>query len=840
MSGSLIPYRFSTLFFLCLRSGIFFISVLILFSACGTTKYLGPDQVFLKENDIELKTDQQIKKKGALKYELATLYKQKPNTNFFFIPREWYYYQAQDTTGRSKFTKGFKRWMMRQFGEEPVFYDAEKTEATERSMEYYLQHQGYFLAKVQSYYEYTDRKNQKVAISYEVRPRDQYLIDTVRFISRDSEINRILHAISGSTVLKKGSPVDVDLYEQESARIVSYLRNQGYAYFGSNFINNLEADSSNFRAKLTLEVLLPPNDSIHRTYSVGDVYIYPNYNPSAPVPAVIDTIGSGVYLVTDEEGIRIKEKTLLNSIFLKKGELFRQDNYDRTNRQLSNLGIFRFVTIKGEPDPDIPGRINYRIYLTPSKRFDYGTNIEVNTYNTNVFSAPQQLLGVSGNVFFRHRNVFKGAELLITNLEGGVDLNLNRQKQDTVDLPLINTVDLRLQSDLYFPKFIDFFGAYSLLDKWRILRRPFYSSLVDRGATRLSLSYNYLERISLFTLNTMNASFGYDFSPSRRHRYIINHLGIDYLSPKTTQYFFDLILKDRESLRRSFEKQLFTGFLLRDFNYTYTGSPNLFGESHSFIARLELSGLEVCAANLIYNGLAGKQDTFKLVFQGEDIQFSQYARTELDYRHYRQLSKGQFFVFRASVGLAAPYGFSSSVPFVKQFSAGGPQSVRAWRAREIGPGGYRDTLTKKSDTNPTLFYQTGEFKLDLNLEYRFPIFTLFGIKYEGALFLDAGNVWTTRQDPSRVLSQLRWTPTYDEKNRKISDNLFKYMAVGTGFGLRLDFTYFILRLDLGLKLRNPYPKTDEQGYILEEVFWELPFKDSWRDVNLNLGLGYPF
>ncbi|MBK8492308.1 MAG: BamA/TamA family outer membrane protein [Saprospirales bacterium] len=631
--------------------------------------------------------------------------------------------------------------------------------------------------------------------------------------------------------------MDAGQYDKETSRIVTFLRNRGYAYFSSNYIASLEADSSNFKVQLILEVLLPPNDSIHRTYTVGDLFLYPEFDPSSPTPSGIDTIAPGIYFMGDSSNYKVREKVLLNTLYLKKGDLFSQDNYDRTNRQLSNLGIFRFVTLKAEPDPDIAGQINFRIYLTPNKRFEFGTDLEVNTSNAQFIG--RRLLGVSGNVSLRHRNLFKGAELFITNLEGGIDLNLSSFRYDTVKL--INTVDVRLHSDLYLPKFVDFFGFYSLLDKMHILRHPFYTALHDRGATRISLSYNYLERIDLFSLNTLNAVFGYDFRPSNRHRYIINHLGIDYLSPRTTFYFDTLILDKNQNLQRTFDKQLFTSFLLRDFSYTYSGLTNRFGESSSFITRIELSGLEVYLANLLYNGLAApeKRDTFDLVFSGDTIQFSQYTRLEFDFRHYIKLSKGQLLVFRGALGWAIPFGFSSGVPYVKQFYVGGPQSVRAWNARAIGPGGYLDPLTQSSGVNPTLFYQTAEFKLDFNAEYRFPIFTLFGIKYEGALFLDAGNVWTTYPDSTRRFSQLRWTPTYDEFNNKLSDNLFKYIAVGTGFGLRLDFAYFILRLDLGMKLRNPYPQIDDLGNV-KEVFWRSPFQNGWSDLNLNLGLGYPF
>lgn len=816
------------------------VAALLFFSACNTTKYLNTEEAFLDENLIDIKTDQQIKKKGNLKYELSTLYKQRPNTNFLFVPREWFYYQVQDTLGQTKIRKGFKRWMMRQFGEEPVLYDPSLTESTERSMEYFLQHKGYFLAKVQSFYEYTDRQNKKIKISYEVRPNRQYLIDTVQFISRDSNIHRILQTLGKTTLLKKGSPVDVTLYEQESSRIVSFLKNEGYAYFTPNYVASLEADSSDYTARLKLEVLLPANDSIHRTYTIGDLYIYPTYDPANPIPSQIDTLAEGIYLVRDSSELLIREKVLIGSIYLKKGELFRQENYDRTNRQLSNLGVFRFVTIKGEPDPNEAGKINFRIFLTPNKRYAFGSDLEVNFNTSSSPLVPRQLLGVSGNLSYRHRNLLKGAELFITNLEGGVDLNVtNFDRPDS----LINTLDLRIQSDLYLPKFVDFFNFYKLLDRMRIIRRPFYHAMLDKGATRFSLSYNYLERFDLFILNTFNTAFGYDFTPSSRHRYVINHFGVDFLSPKVFPLFEDLILKGNGILRQTFDTtQIFTGFLLRDFNYTYTGLSNRFGESSSFITRLELSGLEVFAVNALYNGLVApdKRTTFTLPLGQERAQFFQFARFEFDFRHYWRMSKNQFFVLRAAIGLAAPFGYSTSVPYVKQFSAGGPQSVRAWNAREIGPGGFRDSLSRNPGTNPTLFYQAGEFKLDFNAEYRFPIFTLFGIKYEGALFLDAGNIWTTYKDTDKALARLRWTPLYNEDNQKIADNLFRYIAVGTGFGLRLDFSYFLFRLDVGMKLRNPFPVTDENNVILEETFWRSPFQNGIRDLNLNIGLGYPF
>jgi outer membrane protein insertion porin family len=811
----------------------------LVLSSCNTTKYLDFEEVFLEENRIEFTEDVKIKKKGNLKYELSTLYKQRANTNFLFVPREHFYYKLQDTVGRSNFVKGLKRWQMRQFGEEPAIYDEELAERTREAMVYYLQHKGYFEAEVVYFRDFKRRNEKKYIVTYEVRPKTIYTIDTVRFISRDSAIQELLYDASANSLLKPGGPVEVKTYDQEVRRITRYLRNNGYAYFGTNFISNLEGDSSGQQVDLQLEVLLPARDSIHRTYRIGDLFIYPQYDPANPTFDQIDSIQPGVFFLSTAGNYGVRAKAILESLYLTKGSLYRQEDYEKTNRQLSSLGIFRFVTIKDEIDPDDPGQLNFRIYLTPNKRFEFGSDLEVNTSNSPF--AGRRLLGVSGDVSLRHRNIFKGAELFVNNLEGGVDLNFNQL--NNVD-SLINSIDIRATGEIYFPKFVDFAGFWRNMNRIRFVSDNFYEDISEKASTRVGLSYNYLRNIDFYQINSFNASYGYDFRPNNRFRYQINHIGVDYYSPQVTQLFEDLFLSTNEFLRRSFDKQLFTSFFFRNFTMTYTGVPNRFGESFSIITGLELSGIEVYGANVLFNALrTGRQPTevFDLVLNNDTIQFSQHMRMEVDLRHYRDFDSKKSLALRVYTGIAFPFGFSNSVPYVRQFFAGGPQSVRAWRAREIGPGGYLDPITLLPDVNATFFYQTGDFKIDLNAEFRFFIFNLFGIDYEGAIFIDAGNVWTL-SDTTRELSQLAWNPRYNENNEKIADNFLKYMAVGTGFGLRLDFAYFIFRADIGYKLRNPYPTLtiDPETGETTEVFWRDLGQFGWRDLNLNIGLGYPF
>ncbi|MCB0640677.1 MAG: BamA/TamA family outer membrane protein, partial [Phaeodactylibacter sp.] len=824
----------------------------LLLGGCNTYKYLDQekDQAYLIENEIQLKSELKIKKKGNLKYELTTLYKQKPNERFlFFIPRQWFYYNVQDTIGKSDFTKGWKRWQMKQFGEEPSIFNRSQMEASERNMKYYLQHKGYFEADVEAFVEYQGKSDQKIKVIYQVSPGRQLLIDTLVIKSQDTVIRKLVEGFSENSILAPGTPVAAQSYEQEVRRLTRLLRNEGYAYFQPQYFSELVGDSlGNGGVRLEMEILNPPGRKTHPTYRVGNIYIHPNYDPSSPNFPPLDTISKGIFFYSDTLPYTVTPKTLTDKIFLRKDSLYRQLDYDRTNQQLSNLGIFQYVTIKEERDPNNEFQLNFKIFLTPNKRFEFGLDGEVNTSNSPFVGA--QLVGISGKTSLRHRNLFKGAELFVGNGEIGFDFDPLAIGKNDPDRPLFRTWDIALQTDLYFPKFVDYFSIWRTLTKVKLMKSAFFAEVEEKASTRLTLSYNYLKNINFYTINSFNAAFGYDFRLANRARYQVNHFAIDFFNPIPFDAFNEL-LKNNPSLARSFDKQFFTGFLFRNINFNYSTRPNLYGESYSAGLTFEISGLEVQAANSLYNALASNPRNFEFnLSNGETIELSKYMRFESDLRAYRSLNEKESFAFRFYTGLAFPYGSSTEVPYVQQFFVGGPQSIRAWSAREIGPGGHRDSLTIGPDANPTVFYQTGDFKFEVNAEYRFHLFSFFGVKYDGAIFLDAGNVYTLSADSSRALTQLLWTPKYErigDREVKVGDNLFKYLAIGTGFGLRVDFSYFIFRLDIGLKLRNPYPTlalepgTDGAPPRYREIYWRdlSPFFGA-DHLNFNIGLGYPF
>ncbi len=804
-------------------------------SSCNTTQYLGPEERLLVKNDIKFLNTQKFKNKGKLKYELSRLYKQTPNSNFFFIPREWFHYRIKSKSDTSK----FDRWVNRVLAEKPAIFDKELTDATVDAMSRFMNYRGYFNAEVY-FTPSVNKADNKIRINYYVDPGQQLLIDTTYFLSRDSTVEAILRNIKDESLLKSGAGMEGQLYERERDRITRYLRNHGYAFFLPNYVAPLDADTTVApnRANLYLEVLPPYGDSLHQAYTVGSITIYPNFDPLREEAMLSDTIIYGVRFRGLDETFEVKPQTIIDGIYLQTGALFRQENFEKTNRSLSSLGVFRFVRIKQEVDSLQKDILNFRIELTTNPKIEVGVDFALSYTNRSTASAAfGNLIGIGVSPSIRHRNMFQGAEVFVTNISAGVEVNPSGIRDST----FWNTVDLQLQTELSFPRFNDYLGLWRLVDKLNWNRRKkaagedFYTSLQENAATRLSASFNYLLLLDFYRYNLFNANYGFDLQRSNNRRYIINHLAIDYLRPRTEEAF-DSILASNPFLERSFGQQLFVSLLFRDFNMLFTSRPNRFGESHFIGTSFEVAGAEIWAANKLYNAFAGDSLIFKL----GTTEFSQYLKGEADFRYYRQLNQKNMIAGRFAFGLAVPFGFTSDVPYVKQFYVGGPSSIRGWPARSLGPGGYEDVNFGLDDiTNRLLFYQTGDIKLEFSLEYRFDLFWLF----KGALFLDGGNVWTLREDPDRCGSQFRFSApsrSCQDEGRSFSGPFYRQIALGTGFGLRLDLSYFIFRLDMGLRLRSPFPLHADNGSPRERDFW-TDFSDwNLRDINYNIGLGYPF
>ncbi len=804
-------------------------------SACNTTKYLDDGEAFLSKNTIVLNKEPKIKERNALFYELETLYKQRPNDNFFNLPwisKRYFWYRNQEPSDTTK----YKKWVLRQFAEKPAVFDDAKAYETAETMEFYLQNRGWFNADVYHVKNRKRKAGKHVGVTYYVNPKERYLIDTVNFISKDEGIEKILNEIQSKTNLKKEKPVDGRIYEQEVTRISKYLRNNGYYNFYPRYVAPLSGDSMEHRVKIDLEVLLPNKNEIHQTYELGKITVYPQLFLSDSIQFYTDTIIDGItFRLPNGEDFLVKPRVLLRNIFMANGDLFAQSAKDRTNAALGKLGVYKIINIIERPDLEQSNVLNVDIRLTPRKALEFGADGDVNTSSTTLLGG--RFFGAGAGLLIKDRNLFSGAELLVINSNLNFDFDVSQF--DNID-SLVNTLDFKIQADVYLPKFVDYLGLWKTLNKLNLANDSFYERLKEKSSTRLSLSYNYVDRFGFYRLNSLNGSFGYEIPQTKTRRYSITHFGLNFFSPITEDGLIPILESNPFFARTFAERQLFTGALLRNFEYTYTSPVNRRGENFSFTGSVEFSGAEVLAVNEIYNGITGNNTVFEIKGRNEPIAFSQFTVLEADARLYRQVSQTQQLAFRAYAGIGVPFGNSEDVPYVKQFYTGGPYSIRAWRARELGPGGYRDPQTIGPMANALVFSQTGNFKLEANAEYRFNMFDLFGFEWDGAFFLDVGNVWTLKEDEDRLLSKLSWSPEFDiidGMTVKIQDNLFNQMAVGSGFGTRVDFLYFVFRLDVGLPLRNPYPTIDLTG---ETMYWRRFSDLRVRDLTFNIDLGYPF
>ncbi len=809
--------------------------LLLLSQSCSTTKYLKRSDYLLDENTIIIKD--KIRDKSNLKYELTAFYRQQPNTNYFwFIPRERIYFKAQE---REKSTK-FQRWWRKSFEEKPSIYSDSLTTITALDMQKYLRYKGYLNAAV---IPQRDPKKKKMRVSYYVLPGQLYSIDTVSFYSTDPNVHKILNKARDESYFKTGAPLNLSLFNQEKLRITQLLKNNGNAEFYSTYVKDLEVDTFQLRhrANLYINVVTPYGDSVHQKYYIGDVDIYLDHSFTQDNTAR-DTTIAGLHFYLSKRDFIVSSATLRSAISLRPGELFRQNALDRTDSELSELGIFRFVRIKQIPDSIVKDLIHFKIQLTPNYKIELSANVDLNYTNraqpatAGTPKKTKHLIGISLGLNSRNRNLLGGAELFTTSLNGGLEVD----PTEFGNRKFWNTIDLSADFGLSLPRFVDYLGIWRRLYKINfgkknsIISKPFYFGMRQHAHTRITASYNYLEVIDWNRYNLISISYGFDYQPNRQTRFSINHFALNFLDP-TSAPAFDRVLMNNGYLQRSFGSQVFVSLLFRDFDYTKQIRNSSRGKSFYFNTKFETAGAEILGINKIYNLFASEPIDFRI---RDTVDISQYIRLDLDFRYLKQLRNKQAFAARFNIGIARPFGNdkNTEVPFVKQFSVGGANSMRAWSPRELGPGGYlyQDVL----GTSSSLF-QTGDLKMELNTEYRFPVVSFIDM----ALFVDAGNIWTIKKDEERPGAQFLLKKgvagKYENNPDFIHYPFYKQIAINSGMGLRFDLSFFVFRFDVGVKIRNNFPDSRE-GNPLESAWWNEPKDLNKDDLGYNVGLGFPF
>ncbi len=775
--------------------GIAMLGITLLFSSCKATKYLEENEILLRKQNIKIHPTAKISGNRLLNSELSNQLKQKPNSKTLglFYTRLWVYYKLQDTKGNSS----FKRWLNRVVAQPPVFLDSVVATQTKNALSGVLFNNGFYNGVVE--YQIKPIGKKKADLIYNVFPEDIFLVRKMTYTTSDSIILPFINSLQSESLITKGKRLHSADYEVEALRIVRIMRNNGFANFNKNHISTLLIDTFATNIDITLEILPPSAKSNHQKFTLKNIQVFQDYSTkNGQLNPATDTVINDVRLLSYAEKSPFKQSSIQKLIYFNKGELYNQENIDFTNKRLSSLPCFKFIKIKTDIDTLEADKININVLLTPSEKYSAGIEYDLN-WETNSF-LNQALIGTAISYNHKSKNIFKGGELMNIGIETGIALNPNPTNSS-----FINTIDFKFSNEIRMPKFSGFLGIYKGLSRFpsktnSLMKKGMYADMEKLATTSMLTSYNFTRIINLYDIQALNVSYAINYQKSNFEKYQINHLGVSFLNTQLDPKF-DSLISGNIFLQKSLaERQLFTGLLFRDFTYTYVSPPNRWSEEWYGRINVELSGAEVWLTNKLLNSIRTNDVNFS-----ESLRFSQFFKLELEGRYTKKYTKSLTFASRLFAGVLAPYGFTSQTPYVKQFFVGGPNSLRAWRIRELGPGNVIP------EPGAGTFYQTGNFKLEGNVELRFPIFWYL----KGAIFLDAGNVWDISQSNYGIQGLLNW-------------DFYKQLGVGSGLGLRADFNFFQIRFDAGIKL------AEKESWVFK------PDKIRFSDFNPNIAIGYPF
>ncbi|WP_240938693.1 BamA/TamA family outer membrane protein [Arenibacter sp. 6A1] len=850
------------------KISLIFLAIAI--TSCNALKRVGKDELLLSKNtlyaDDKKITNEDIhslivQKPNSrvlgypLRLNLYNLAKKDPDSSF----QAWLHKKEKreqrlinflsekqvNRLGESFLVKGASVWL-KNIGEAPVVIDTAKTNKSLRRLNAYYKSKGYFNNNTTFV---IDSNKQRGRITYKLDLGAPFLIDSISDKIASKALDSIYHSEKRKSFIKKGQKIDLDNFNSERERLTSLFRNTGVHNFQESSISyDLIGDTTKVSGNQKLDILLNIENlrkrtdnnittTEYRVYRFKDINIYTDYLFNSDTDS-LQSITYNDFTIYYKDKLRYKPKAITDAVFLKKDSIYREIDRIRTYRQITNLNAFKYPNIEFKED-SIQPYLTTNIYLAPRPKYSLGTDLDITHSNI-------QFLGLGFSPSLQARNLFKGAEHL--SISGRINLGASKDPKIT-DNRFFNILEFGGDVNLNIPRI-----WFPLVNTNKII--PNYML----PQTKVSMGTMFQQNIGL-DKQTFNAVFGYNWSPTDFKKNNIELLNVQFVRNVNPNRFFMVYqntynkldniadnYQDNAALAEYFETpegdtdptliipEGTTGFTNAILNREVASSSQDYTEISSIEERrkrLSENNL-IFASNYTYNKTSKKgitdnnfyQFRFKLESAGslltglsklidfnkneEDkalvfkVPYSQYLKTELDFIKHFTISGSDVFAFRSFFGIAIPYGNSDNIPFVRSYFAGGSNDNRAWLPYSLGPGATKD-LNDFNEAN---------LKIALNLEYRFPI--VGNIK--GALFADAGNIWNAMDNVKDSAATFNDFSSLAE------------IALGTGIGLRYDFTYFVFRLDMGLKTYNP---AEEAG------------KRWFRDYNLanavfNIGINYPF
>lgn len=756
---------------------IIFIALCMAIASCSVNNYIPEEKSMLMGIEVSCENKDVMKH-----YLLGDYVNQKPNTKWFGIkiPLNIYMFSGTDTT--TKRCKFFRR-----IGQAPVLYDSTKTAKTREDITKVLNNAGYMKATTEEWHK---NKGKKKWVRINVNPNERY---TIRKLSRIVEDKGLRHFITvedtASSLLKEGSPFDVNALNNERNRIASYLRNNGYFMFNKEDIR-FTADTSfnSTEVDVAMKLKLHQKDGRteakdHKQYTLRNIIFH------ADIPSTndrVDTTAIGNYIFLSNGQMHFRKNLLISNSLMKPGNLYNDDMMKRTYTNFTRLPAISYTSINMEEEGG-DDSLDCHITINHALPHSFGFDVEA----TN--SAGD--MGAALSTSYQNKNLFRGSETFMFKIRGAYEAITGLDGYEGN-----NYTELGAEASLGFPSFL----LPYVKRTWGILHN---------ASSEINLQYNMQNRPE-FHRRVFTAAWRYKWSSKNQrtqHKFDlaeINYVYMPWISKTFKEQYLDSLGKTNAILKYNYENLLITKM---GYTYTYNSlgaREQTYGKNaYTIRFNIETSGNILKAMTSMIDGK--KNEYGQYTFCG--IAYAQYIRGDFDFSKSIRIGNNSSVAYHGALGIACPYGNSNQLPFEKRYFAGGANSVRGWSVRSLGPGSYNG-----QDKGINFLNQSGDIKLDLCLEYRAKLFW----KFNGAAFIDAGNIWTIRKYKDQLGGEFRLNKFLDQ------------IAVSYGLGLRMDANFFIVRFDAGMKAVNPAYTGKKHLPVLHPNFD--------RDFAFHFAVGLPF
>lgn len=741
--------------------------------SCSVKSYIPEDELLYTGAEIQVNSQSDsIELPRAIKDELEELLRPVPNSKFLGMRlglRSYYRAQREDPGFINKFFN-------KKIGEEPVYLSDVDRQKTEELINNRLENRGFYRNLVGSG---SEIKKYTASVDYTVQINEPYRIANYSLLHDSTLVFKHIAQSQPNSLISTGDRFDLDLFKNERERIDTYMKSKGFYNFNDDFLL-FEADTNQYKGKkLDLYLKLKQETPLasKMPYKLNSIKVHANYSVDTESQLADSVQYKGITYI--QHGDFFKPERLAPFILLETGQYYNPITSKFTSNRLSKIGVYKYTSIRyDQVKPPIEGDsvalLDASIFLSPLNKHALRAELQANSKSNN-------FVGPALALTYTNRNLFKGGEIFSTTARFGFEQQIGGEGDNSG----ARSLQLGLKTDLIFPRIL-------------------FPLKLDLGfdyevpKTKISTAIEYLNRQDLYRSISLLAGFGYTWNANEYVYHELIPISFNYSSLSNTSEAFEELLAENPYLRNSFEQKFIAGL---NYSFVYNEVNDLQKRSPIyFAANFEIAGN---ALSLI-SGSANENGTESIL----GMEYAQYIRTDIDFRYQYRFDDQQALVARLFGGIGYAYGNSISMPYSKQYYSGGPFSVRAFRIRALGPGTYQPNADNQELGSASYIDQTGDIRLEANLEYRFPIMSFV----KGALFADAGNVWLLKQNPALI-------------GGEISSGFMKELGVGVGAGVRVDVQGFVIRFDLAAPIHKPY----QDHYDL----------DLSKPI-LNFAFGYPF